>query len=171
MNNINSILIELDILSKISEQDKIRIREDFIEVDPPNYSRYGYRKMYGDTFEKSILHINNLIEKTKNICTTLITIEKCNKNEKMPEWMVKRNINEFVKDFVDEEMIKTYYKHDPHFKSYLKNITEKLSASIIGLENLCKTYFYDKNKVSKIENVINIIRIQIEENSHFGSTF
>lgn len=65
MNNINSILIELDILSKISEHDKIRIREDFIEVDPQNYSRYGYRKMYGDTFEKSILHINNLIEKLK----------------------------------------------------------------------------------------------------------
>jgi hypothetical protein len=166
MLDINNILIELDIIAKIEETDKIRIRNDKIEIDTDCYSRYGLRKMYGDSFERSIQYLNSLIEKTNSICTTLITIEKCNKNEKMPEWMIKRNINEFVKDFVDEEMIKTYYKHDPHFKSYLKNITEKLSSSINGLINLCKSYHHDKNKVSKIENIISIIKIQIEENNN-----
>lgn len=159
-DDINNILIELDILGKIEEDDKIRIR-NMIEIDPPNYSRSFVRKLNGDNFERSIIYINDLIKKVRSICTTLITIEKCNRNEKMPDWMVKMNINNFVKDFVDQDMLKECYKFDPYFSSHLKNIEERLKVSITGLNNLIKTYKYDKNKVSQIENVINNINIQL----------
>lgn len=165
--NINTLLIELDILSKIEENDKLRVRNNTIEIDSFNYTRYAVRKLNGDSFERSMDYINELCNKIKNICTIFNTIEKCNNNTQIPEWIIKMNIKEFSgQPFdVNEEKVKEMYKYDAHLNTYLKNITEKMKNSIIGLSNLCNTYHYDKNKVSKIENIIDIFKIQIEENT------
>lgn len=165
--NINTLLIELDILSKIEENDKLRVRNETIEIDSFNYTRYAVRKLNGDNFEKSINYVNELCSKIKSICTIFNTIEKCNNNETLPDWIIKLNIKEFAGQPFDvsEDKIKEMYKYDAHLNTYLKTITEKMKNSIIGLENLCKTYYYDKNKVSKIENIIDMFKIQINENN------
>ena len=53
-HEIENLIIELDILSKIEVNEKVRIRNNKIEIDSYNFLQFLYRLTSGDNFDKSI---------------------------------------------------------------------------------------------------------------------
>jgi hypothetical protein len=140
LNEIENVLIELEILSKFELNEKPKIRNGRLEIDPYSITQMLMRRWYADTFEKTKEHFNGLAVKVKSICKFLILLENSD------------DCNEI-------------YKHDVHIKFYLSNINEKLIKCVeYGLCRLKETYSNDKNKVSFLQSIVDRFNFQITEN-------
>jgi hypothetical protein len=142
---IENLIIELDIISKFELNEKPRIRNNKIEIDNYTVLQWFYRITNGDTFDKSITHLNNLCNNMKIICNNLIQMNTDN--------------------FVNCDKY-----NNAHYKSYLNTITLKLNNCVTkGLINLKSTYSMDKNKISYLQFIIDTFTIQLNDNIKYVS--
>lgn len=141
---IENMIIELNILSKFGINEKPRIRNNKLEIDQYSIVQRVWRLYYGDTFDKSLSHINNIANKIKIICKDLNDLSKAH---------VNNNIEKFK---------------DIHYANYINQITKNLINCVeYGLYNLINTYYMDKSKLSHLENIRNIFIVQIDENFNY----
>ena len=139
--NLDTLLLDLKIISNIKEFDKISIKDN-IEIDSPHLLQSINRKLNGDGRDKTIKYINNVI---KNIFTILDDI--LNKEMKTEVITSQNYYTRNEKYVFNKDTIATY-----------QTISQNLTESISGLQNLKITYLNDITTTSKIDMLI--IKIQ-----------
>ena len=138
---LESILIDLKIISKISENDKISS---------------------GNIESNIIIENNDLLQGVRRY----INSESREKSVEMIEKILDKSF-EYAKNCMNSTFINLYtIKHNPtkheieqHFREYtkLKNLSIEISNSKKGLENLKKTYSPCVKTVAKIDWIIDKI--------------
>lgn len=144
---LESILIDLKIISKINENDKICSGniENNIIIDENNFLQGIKRYIYSESREKSI----EIIEKI--LSNTFEYAKNCMNSTYINLYSIKNK--------------PTKHEIEKHFREYtkLKNLSIEISNSKKGLENLKKTYKDDKTIVSQLEVFIHKINTNICE--------
>lgn len=155
--NIQSIIIELGVISLIKPGRKYYIRNGQLEMEPLSFSDFfmtklgkevknpslSYytnfkRRIFGDSRESTINYIENIIQ---------ISIQ---------------NSKNLIKEKNSGD-----YRGDIHRESCLAYLTKKMNESIIGIKNLQKTYKNCERTIQKIEDIIEILKLQINENKKY----
>ena len=146
---LENILLNLKIIANIKEFDKISTAYDTITIERNDILQGTRRKIYsGDSREKTIKTIESLINRLFEITDELLEKEQTiqiNQNGYYSKDTVKES------PFVDEP-IATFL-----------NITNQLSSSIRGLQNLKITYLNDVTTTSKLDLVIGKIQNRINK--------
>tara|TARA_Y100000590_G_C15406340_1_gene895840 strand:- start:112 stop:582 length:471 start_codon:yes stop_codon:yes gene_type:complete len=147
MSEINSILdkkriednlLNLKIISKIKENDKLSSQEKIIKIDPPSMLQGVYRWM--------------------NAEGRCITLEKLtdivNASMEITEGLLKRE-----KDLKENEYLNLQENNSQIFQTFIIELTNTL----LGLENLKKTYCDDINIMSQLDILLKKITTRIDK--------
>lgn len=164
-------LLELKILSNVKEFDKLSIRDNLV-IDSPHILQSISRKIGGDSRNKTINYIDLIINDIFSILDFLLEdeIEKAeaitiinNKSNHYNNYSNYSNYNTII------NKSKTHYNNQSkdnkkkfNFKDKTINIyqtiTQNLTESISGLQNLKITYLNDITMTSKLDMLI--VKIQ-----------
>ena len=141
----DNLLINLNIISKISPDDKIYINtEGYISIENNNILQGIVRFIFNNSRSKSINNLSNfyslvfryvdeLLQTKNNKCETLVHLNDC--------------------------------KH--HNSLALKNLNNYIEKSLIGIKNLKKTYSNDVVITSKLDIIIDNIILYNEKTSNY----
>lgn len=134
---LQTVLINLNILSKIKPYDKIYINKDnVITIEYNSIFQGVYRFFYNNSREKNL---TNLVIFYQNVYNTIDDL--------------------LYSKYLDIEHIENYIKNDnDDYNKVINNLNklEKyLSLSLIGIQNLKKTYQNDIVTDSKLDIIIN----------------
>ena len=144
---LESILIDLKIISKIEENDKISSNtvESNIIIENNDIFQSIRRYINSESRSKSIEMIENILEKSFEYA------KNCMNSTFINLYSIKQN--------------PTKHEIEQHFREYtkLKNLSIEISNSKKGLENLKKTYKDDITIISQIEVLIHKIDTNISE--------
>lgn len=144
-NKLDKLLLELKIISNIKEYDKICVRDN-IMIDTPHLLQSVSRTYNGDSREKSIKHIQKVIEDIFEILDNLLEEAK---KPLIPQTSIHYYSNKSQMETIDfkDETITIYQKTN-------QNLTESIS----GLQNLKITYLNDISTTAKLDMLI--VKIQ-----------
>lgn len=135
---IEDNLLNLKIISKIKENDKLSSQEKIIKIDPPSILQGVYRWM--------------------NAEGRCITIEKLtdivNDSMDITEGLLKRE-----KDLKENEYLDLQENNSQIFQTFIIELTNTL----LGLENLKKTYCDDINIMSQLDILLKKITTRIDK--------
>ena len=144
---LESILIDLKIISKINENDKISSGniESNIVIENNDLLQGIRRYLNSESREKSVEMIEKILDKSFEYA------KNCMNSTFINLYSIKQN--------------PTKHEIEQHFREYtkLKNLSIEISNSKKGLENLKKTYKDDITIVSQIEVLIHKIETNISE--------
>jgi hypothetical protein len=143
---MDKLLIDLKILSKVPENGKLNtVSGNQLYMESTTFYQGIMRFMKGDSRNKTIERIEELINTSKQIAVSILQNSTMNIYEKNTT-ISKYEINEFNKYF-----------------EQLKCLSNELKNSQQGLKNLKNTYDNDANITSKLEVIIeNIKRLIID---------
>ena len=141
LNTIDEKLVNLKIISKIKKDDKLVCSGDLLEIDDTKWLLQGLVRWYGKASRKQ-------------------TVEKIN--------LVINDVFIFIDKTLKDELTHT---HEKHAESVLREdnseILQKfflhLSNCIEGLENLKATYKGDESVVSKLDVLIDKIKVKSDK--------
>jgi len=139
--SLESLLLDLKIISNIKEFDKISIKEN-IEIDTPHFLQSLTRKINGDSRERTIKYISDVINNIFTILDKLLKKEMKSDLTSSQHYYTKKEKYNFK-----SETVSTY-----------QTISQNLAESITGLQNLKITYLNDITTTAKIDMLI--IKIQ-----------
>lgn len=135
---IEDNLLNLKIISKIKENDKLSSQEKIIKIDPPSILQGVYRWMNAEgrciTLEKLTDIVNDSMEIT--------------------EGLLKRE-----KDLKENEYLDLQENNSQIFQTFIIELTNTL----LGLENLKKTYCNDINIMSQLDILLKKITTRIDK--------
>lgn len=137
--SLDTLLLDLKIISNIKEFDKISIKKN-IEIDTPHIFQSVSRKLNGDSRERTIKYISDVINNIFLILDNLL------KEETKTEIITTENYLNKKYNFKSETV------------SIYQTISQNLAESIAGLQNLKITYLNDITTTAKIDMLI--IKIQ-----------
>lgn len=133
---IQNILINLNILSKIKPYDKIYINKDnLITIEYNSIFQGVFRFLYNNSREKNLTNLINFYQSVYQLTDELLNSQYLNQNADI---YIKEDNDEFMKVF-----------------NNLQKINQYLEASLIGINNLKKTYNSDILTDSKLDIIIN----------------
>ena len=157
MDKLDKLLLELKIVSNVKEYDKLDVSsETNLKIDSPHFLQ-GFSRMYsGNGREKTLEHLDDLINKIFKITDELLETEiKSKKPVSTLHILNDDNSNGlFLNKNLELEKIK--FKDD--LITIYQNINQHLVTSIDGLQNLKITYLNDVSTTSKLDMLI--IKIQ-----------
>ena len=135
--DIEDNILNLKIISKIKEGDKLLTQNDIIEIDQSNLLQGVYRWMHSEGRQVTIKKLNDIVEETIKITDYLFENEKkkITKNEVLEE-----NNSQLFQKFILE-----------------------MTNSLLGLENLKKTYTGDITISAQIDILLGKLNIRIEK--------
>ena len=133
---IDQNILNLKIISKIKENDKLLANKNLLEIDSPHLFQSVNRWYNKENRNITIEKLNNILEGTFKITKILLEKEKGNKEEKSLE----DNNSQIFQTLILE----------------MKN-------SLVGLENLKKTYSTDILISSQIDLLIGKLSTRIEK--------
>lgn len=139
--SLESLLLDLKIISNIKEFDKISIKEN-IEIDTPHFLQSLTRKINGDSRERTIKYISDVINNIFTILDKLLKKEMKSELTSSQHYYTKKEKYNFKSETV----------------SIYQTISQNLAESITGLQNLKITYLNDITTTAKIDMLI--IKIQ-----------
>ena len=139
--SLDSLLLDLKIISNIKEFDKISIKEN-IEIDTPHFLQSISRKINGDSRERTIKYISEVINNIFTILDELLKKEMKTELTSSQHYYSKKEKYNFKSETV----------------SIYQTISQNLTESIAGLQNLKITYLNDITTTAKIDMLI--IKIQ-----------
>ena len=139
--SLDSLLLDLKIISNIKEFDKISIKEN-IEIDTPHFLQSVSRKINGDSRERTIKYISEVINNIFTILDELLKKEMKTELTSSQHYYSKKEKYNFKSETV----------------SIYQTISQNLTESIAGLQNLKITYLNDITTTAKIDMLI--IKIQ-----------
>ena len=155
---LENLLLNLKIIANVKEFDKISTAYDTITIDRNDILQGTRRKMYsGDSREKTIKTIELLITRLFEITDELlekeqtIQLKKDDVRIQITQSGYTTKCNGKESPFIDEP-IATFL-----------NITNQLSSSITGLQNLKITYLNDVTTTAKLDLVIGKIQNRINK--------
>lgn len=135
---IEDNLLNLKIISKIKENDKLSSQEKIIKIDPPSILQGVYRWMNSEgrsiTLDKLTEIVNNSMDIT--------------------EGLLKRE-----KDLKENEYLDLQENNSQIFQTFIIELTNTL----LGLENLKKTYCNDINIMSQLDILLKKITTRIDK--------
>ena len=135
---IEDNLLNLKIISKIKENDKLSSQEKIIKIDPPSILQGVYRWM-----------------KAEGRCITLEKLtDIVNDSMEITEGLLKRE-----KDLKENEYLDLQENNSQIFQTFIIELTNTL----LGLENLKKTYCDDINIMSQLDILLKKITTRIDK--------
>ena len=137
--SVDGVLVNLKIFSKIKKYDKLCFSGDALEIDN-RYASFVRRWLSSDDRAKSIEYINAVINRA------FVIVDKTYDSE--------RNTSESAID-------KSPFKEEN--SNLLQRFSIELGNTVVGLGNLKSTYKEDSLTKSKIDLVIDKIKIRIEK--------
>lgn len=153
---LDKILLELKIVSNIKEFDKLDIVENNnIRIDSPHVLQSITRMYSGNSREKTIKHLEDLVDKIFKITDELLESEL---EKKKPVSTLHIINNESKGLYLNKNLELTRIKFKDDLITVFQNINQHLIISIDGLQNLKITYLNDVCTTSKLDMLI--IKIQ-----------
>ena len=134
---IDTIILNLKIISEIREHDKLSVNEEIISIDNPGLFQGIKRWYFNNNRKLTIEKIESIIEKTMSLTKSKINIIQTN------------------------NIVKTYFEEE--ISHFFHRIYHELINAKKGLENLKITYKVDISITSRIELVISKILRHIKE--------
>lgn len=139
--NLDSLVLNLKIISKLKPGYKLSIRENNGEVSDiyidNSYLQYIYR-IFSDNSRDNTIRFLELLDKE-----------------------ITKKIEELVKEsYIDLNMFLNSKEN------ILLNLNHNLNLSLVGLNNLINTYTNDEYTISKIEIIINNFELKIRKISN-----
>jgi hypothetical protein len=145
---IDNTILNLKIISKIKENDKLNSNKDIIEINQPHIlqgiERWYFNESRGVTIEK----LNKICENTFEITDELLENEKMN------------NCNSVI-NMTNSKKIHLNENNNQIFQSFIYEMTN----SLLGLENLKKTYSNDILISSQLDLILKKMNTRIEKMS------
>ena len=137
-NQIEDNLLNLKIISKIKENDKLSSQEKIIKIDPPSLLQGVYRWMNAEG---------------RNITLEKLT-EIVNDSMVITEGLLQRE-----KELKENEYLDLQENNSQIFQNFIIELTN----SLLGLENLKKTYHEDINIMSQLDILLKKITTRIDK--------
>ena len=154
--DLENILLNLKIISNIKENDKISTAYETIVIDRNDLLQGTRRRVYtGDSREKSLSVIDNLIKRILELTDDLFEKTEREKNEVRIN-IEKPSYQSYIgktrdSPFVDEPI------------ATFQNVTVHLTTAIQGLQNLKITYLGDATTTSKLDLILGKIQNRINK--------
>ena len=136
--SIEENILNLKIISKIKEHDKLSSQEKIIKIDPPSILQGVYRWANSEGRAITLEKLTEIIDESMKITESLLAREKELKENEYLD--LQENNSQIFQNFIIE-----------------------LTASLLGLENLKKTYSDDINVTSEIDLLLKKITTRIEK--------
>jgi hypothetical protein len=141
-NTFAELLSNLKFLSKIKKDQKINVRDMFIQEN--NWTTSLSRTVYKVDNRKNTLHfIQNLITTSFSTCKSLI-----NSDNKSDYTMNQSLLNGLLKSRDGIENLKYTYKDDIHFACILDTIIENINVQIIQFNDIPLDWGNENDKTS-----------------------
>ena len=139
---LDTLIINLKVLGKISAGSKLNTKEKYLEIDKNTWGQSLVRWIRGDNRKATCDSIHTIITSASHIIQASLKAER-NK-------------------LVDEKFL-----HMTHVE-LLENLHKELKKVLVGISNLKDTYIHDTTHSSKMEIEIGIVRRQIDSiEEHF----
>jgi len=135
---IDENILNLKIISKIKENDKLLANKSLLEIDSPHLFQSVNRWYNKENRNITIEKLNNILEGTFKITKILLEKEKNNKEEKSLE---------------------------DNNSQIFQNLILEMKNSLVGIENLKKTYSEDILASSQLDLLISKLSSRIEKMS------
>ena len=135
---IDENILNLKIISKIKENDKLLANKSLLEIDSPHLFQSVNRWYNKENRNITIDKLNNILEGTFKITKILLEKEKNNKEEKSLE---------------------------DNNSQIFQNLILEMKNSLVGIENLKKTYSEDILVSSQLDLLISKLSSRIEKMS------
>lgn len=135
---IDENILNLKIISKIKENDKLLANKSLLEIDSPHLFQSVNRWYNKENRNITIEKLNNILEGTFKITKILLEKEKDNKEEKSLE---------------------------DNNSQIFQNLILEMKNSLVGIENLKKTYSEDILVSSQLDLLISKLSSRIEKMS------
>tara|TARA_B110001469_G_C9646847_1_gene327376 strand:+ start:525 stop:1016 length:492 start_codon:yes stop_codon:yes gene_type:complete len=137
---IDENILNLKIISKIKENDKLLANKSLLEIDSPHLFQSVNRWYNKENRNITIEKLNNILEGTFKITKILLEKEKDNKEEKSLEdnnsQIFQTLILEMKNSLVGIENLKKTYSEDILVSSQLDLLISKLSSRIEKMSKL-----------------------------------
>jgi hypothetical protein len=135
---IEDNLLNLKIISKIKENDKLSSQEKIIKIDPPSILQGVYRWINAEGRTVTLEKLTEIIDESMKITEDLLAREKELKNNQYLD--LEENNSQIFQNFIIE-----------------------LTNCLLGLENLKKTYCNDISIMSKLDLLLKKITTRLDK--------
>jgi hypothetical protein len=137
-NRIEDNLLNLKIISKIKENDKLSSQEKIIKIDPPSILQGVYRWINAEGRSITMEKLTDII------------------NESM---LITEGLLEREKELKENEYLDLQENNSQIFQNFIIELTN----SLLGLENLKKTYHDDINIMSQLDILLKKLTTRIDK--------
>lgn len=138
---IDENILNLKIISKIKENDKLLAQKNLLEIDSPHLFQSVNRWYNNENRNITIDKLNNILEGTFNITKSILEKEKNNKEEKKS---LEENNSQLFQTLILE-----------------------MRNCLTGLDNLKKTYSEDILISSQLDLLINKLNNRVDKMNKF----
>lgn len=132
---IDNLLLNLEIISRIKENDKLSNQEKILEIDT-RVGQFFRRWFTGDSRNRTLSRIEEIVELTIDVTQQLLEAEYDDSNRTFDE---------------KETLLRSF---ETNKSEYFQKFSKNMADAIHGLNNLKKTYEYDEAIKSRIDMVI-----------------
>lgn len=140
---IDTYLLNLKIISKIEENDKLITTDTLIKIDKPTVFQGVHRWMSSESRTNTLESLNQIYENSFDITDILLTKEKeIDENKKELEdsnsQIFQKFIIEFTNSLVGIDNLKKTYKNDILILSQLDMISNKINSRLEKMNDIFK---------------------------------
>ena len=140
---IDTYLLNLKIISKIEENDKLITTDKLIKIDKPTVFQGVHRWMSSESRTNTLEILNQIYENSFDITDILLTKEKdLDENKKELEdsnsQIFQKFIIEFTNSLVGIDNLKKTYKDDILILSQLDMISNKINSRLEKMNDIFK---------------------------------
>jgi hypothetical protein len=140
---IDNCLLNLKIISKLEENDKLITNQDILKIDKPVIFQ-GIKRWYSKEGRNTTMErLNNIFEESFNITDEILRNAKTDDNEEnnlndSNSQIFQKFIVEFTNSLSGIDNLKKTYKDDIPMKSQLDMIGNKLNNRLEKMNKMCK---------------------------------
>lgn len=135
--DIDNNLLNLKIISKIEEKDKLITNENLLKIDRPNIFQGVHRWIGNENRENTLQKLNSIYEDCFKITDNILNQEKN----------------------VEKESNQLDYSNSQIFQKFIIEFTNSLN----GIDNLKKTYKNDTLVLSQLDMISNKLNTRLEK--------
>ena len=139
---IDTYLLNLKIISKLEENDKLITTDKLLKIDKPTIFQGVHRWMSNESRSNTLEVLNQIYENSFDITDILLTKEKeSNENKKELEDSNSQIFQKFIIEFTNSltgiDNLKKTYKDDILVLSQLDMISNKLNSRLEKMNDIC----------------------------------
>lgn len=140
---IDNCLLNLKIISKLEENDKLITNQDILKIDKPVIFQ-GIKRWYSKEGRNTTMErLNNIFDESFNITDEILRNAKTDDNEEnnlnySNSQIFQKFIVEFTNSLSGIDNLKKTYKDDIPMKSQLDMIGNKLNNRLEKMNKICK---------------------------------